>query len=69
LDGSVGAFGRDAWREATTRQADACKEERQSQAPARMRQQTRSELTGRVSARKEKLPVIMRIFGQKQAVN
>ena len=36
------------WREATTRQANACKAERQSQAPDRTWQRVRSALTGQV---------------------
>ena len=40
-----GAFGRDGRREATTRQANACKEKRQSRTPDQTCQRVRSALT------------------------
>src|SRR5574343_373055 len=52
LETAVGRASRHArvgaWREATTRQAHACKEERQSQVPARACRLARSEITHRM---------------------
>src|SRR5574343_1115313 len=48
LDAADGAFGRDDRHEATTLQARACKEERQSRTPDQTCQQPRSATTQRV---------------------
>ncbi|MBK7647914.1 MAG: hypothetical protein IPJ12_12255 [Betaproteobacteria bacterium] len=49
MGAAVGAFGRDGRREATTRQAYACKKERQSRTPDQMRQRSRSAAPQRVN--------------------
>ena len=45
MDAPAGAFGRDGLREATTQQAHACKEVRQSRTPDQTCQRVRSALT------------------------
>jgi len=50
-------------------QAHACKEERQSRTPARMRQQPCSEVTLRVNGLEGTKPEFMRLGSEAEAVN
>ena len=54
------------WREATTRQAHACKEERQSQAPVRTCQRARSEFTHSVTPDKARALAFLLCSGRQQ---
>jgi hypothetical protein len=57
------------WREATTRQAHACEEERQSQLPVRACQRARSALTQSVTPAKARALAFSRRSSRQAAVN